>query len=46
LTLANDQRRQDFGKTLRGKVYNVLGYVFAAYCAARLVMVSLLTHPC
>ncbi|RSH87209.1 hypothetical protein EHS25_003118 [Saitozyma podzolica] len=30
--------RKDFGKTLRGKVYNVIGYVFATYCAARLVM--------
>ncbi|KAL0255458.1 hypothetical protein I308_100262 [Cryptococcus tetragattii IND107] len=32
------KRRQDFGHTFRGQIYNILGYVFAVYCAARLVM--------
>ncbi|OWZ78966.1 hypothetical protein C365_02615 [Cryptococcus neoformans Bt85] len=32
------KRRQDFGHTFRGQIYNILGYVFAIYCAARLLM--------
>ncbi|ODO09120.1 hypothetical protein I350_02720 [Cryptococcus amylolentus CBS 6273] len=32
------KRRQDFGHTYRGQVYNLVGYVFAVYCAARLLM--------
>ncbi|KIR59692.1 hypothetical protein I314_04688 [Cryptococcus bacillisporus CA1873] len=32
------KRRQDFGHTFRGQIYNILGYVFAVYCAARLLM--------
>ncbi|ORY32871.1 Abscisic acid G-protein coupled receptor-domain-containing protein [Naematelia encephala] len=32
------RRRQDFGQTLRGKIYNIIGYIFAFYCAARLLM--------
>lgn len=36
----NLQRRQEFSQTLRGKIYNIVGYTFATYCAARLLMVS------
>ncbi|WVQ80237.1 hypothetical protein IAT38_002342 [Cryptococcus sp. DSM 104549] len=32
------KRRQDFGHTFRGQIYNIIGYVFAVYCAARLLM--------
>ncbi|KAL7421922.1 hypothetical protein Q5752_003694 [Cryptotrichosporon argae] len=32
------KRRQGFSATVKGKVYNVLGYVFAIYCVARLLM--------
>ncbi|WVR06897.1 hypothetical protein IAU60_003933 [Kwoniella sp. DSM 27419] len=32
------KKRQDFGQTFRGQLYNLLGYVFAVYCAARLLM--------
>nr|WVH01961.1 golgi pH regulator [Naematelia aurantialba] len=32
------RRRQDFGQTLRGKIYHIIGYIFAIYCAARLLM--------
>lgn len=33
------RRSQGFKHTVRGSVYNILGYVFAIYCAARLLMV-------
>ncbi|OCF39646.1 hypothetical protein I317_06557 [Kwoniella heveanensis CBS 569] len=32
------KKRQDFGQTFRGQFYNLFGYVFAIYCAARLLM--------
>nr|XP_031863434.1 uncharacterized protein CI109_001310 [Kwoniella shandongensis]KAA5530506.1 hypothetical protein CI109_001310 [Kwoniella shandongensis] len=32
------KRRQDFGQTFQGQMYNLLGYAFAVYCAARLAM--------
>ncbi|WWC89141.1 uncharacterized protein L201_004059 [Kwoniella dendrophila CBS 6074] len=32
------KKHQDFGQTLRGQFYNLFGYVFAIYCAARLIM--------
>ncbi|WVF71349.1 hypothetical protein IAT40_006152 [Kwoniella sp. CBS 6097] len=32
------KKRQDFGQTFRGQLYNLFGYVFAIYCAARLLM--------
>ncbi|KAK8864574.1 hypothetical protein IAR55_001824 [Kwoniella newhampshirensis] len=32
------KRRQDFGQTFRGQMYNLLGYAFAIYCAARVLM--------
>ncbi|WVO15091.1 hypothetical protein L204_102735 [Cryptococcus depauperatus] len=32
------KRRQEFGETVRGQIYYLLGYVFALYCAARLLM--------
>ncbi|RXK39301.1 hypothetical protein M231_03380 [Tremella mesenterica] len=32
------KRTQEFGHTLRGRIYHVLGYIFAVYCAARLLM--------
>ncbi|KAK4685669.1 hypothetical protein P7C73_g4469, partial [Tremellales sp. Uapishka_1] len=32
------KRRQGFGQTLRGKAYNVAGYIFAIYCVARVLM--------
>ncbi|KAL1411436.1 hypothetical protein Q8F55_002392 [Vanrija albida] len=40
-------KRQGFRHTLRGAAYNVLGYVFALYCAARLAMclVSIFVAP-
>nr|XP_019046507.1 hypothetical protein I302_05257 [Kwoniella bestiolae CBS 10118]OCF25437.1 hypothetical protein I302_05257 [Kwoniella bestiolae CBS 10118] len=34
------KKHQDFGQTFRGQLYNLFGYVFAIYCAARLIMVS------
>ena len=33
------QKRQRFAQTLRGKVYNLIGLVFAFYCIARVLMV-------
>ena len=35
------QSRQEFSGTFRGKLYSIMGYVFALYCAARLLMVSI-----
>ena len=35
--------RQVFAQTLGGKVFNVVGKVFGVYCAARVLMVRLLT---
>ncbi|WWC70164.1 uncharacterized protein I206_104112 [Kwoniella pini CBS 10737] len=32
------KKHQDFGQTFRGQLYNLFGYVFAIYCAARLLM--------
>ncbi|WVQ67291.1 uncharacterized protein L199_005486 [Kwoniella botswanensis] len=32
------KKHQDFGQTFRGQLYNLFGYVFATYCAARLIM--------
>ena len=34
------KRRQEFGNTITGRVYNVIGYIFALYCAARVLMVG------
>lgn len=33
--------RQKFAKTLKGRVFLFLGYIFATYCIARVLMVSL-----
>ncbi|WOO81159.1 Golgi pH regulator [Vanrija pseudolonga] len=40
-------KRQGFRHTIRGAVYNILGYVFALYCAARLAMclISIFVAP-
>jgi hypothetical protein len=35
------KRRQEFGSTYTGRIYHVIGYIFAIYCAARVLMVSL-----
>ncbi|WRT66521.1 uncharacterized protein IL334_003480 [Kwoniella shivajii] len=32
------KKHQEFGHTMRGQLYNLFGYVFAIYCAARLIM--------
>lgn len=40
------KRRQDFGHSLQGRIYNVFGYAFAVYCAARLLMVSSASGRC
>jgi hypothetical protein len=39
------QKRQRFAQTWRGKVYNLIGLVFAFYCLARVLMVSLRSRP-
>lgn len=35
------RRRQRFSQTLRGRIFNAVGFVFALYCVARIVMVSI-----
>ncbi|BEJ16335.1 hypothetical protein CspHIS471_0509400 [Cutaneotrichosporon sp. HIS471] len=37
-TLRAQHRAQGFRATLKGTVYNVLGYIFAIYCVARLLL--------
>lgn len=32
------KKNHDFSKTLCGRCYNIIGYVFAIYCAARVIM--------
>jgi hypothetical protein len=34
------QKRQRFAQTFRGKVYNLVGVIFAFYCVARVLMVG------
>lgn len=39
--LRAEQQREKWSKTLTGRYFNMVGYVFSAYCAYRIVMSSL-----